>query len=240
MSEQFDRKDYDGKSAGYFQCVRPEMLRFVPAHSRRILDVGCAEGAFGESLKRNRLIEVWGVEPAKPAATAAMTRLDRVIEGAFGPENALPERRFDCIFFNDVLEHMLAPERALSYAKTLLAPRGVVVASIPNVRFFPTVRDLMFHARWEYADSGILDRTHLRFFTRSSIVNMFEREGFEIDTICGINSLPGPKGARKLAWWGLRLLDRLMRNRFDDMRFMQFAVVARPNEVIEVDGGRNK
>jgi 2-polyprenyl-3-methyl-5-hydroxy-6-metoxy-1,4-benzoquinol methylase len=66
------------------------MLPFVPVNCRRVLDVGCAEGLFGESLKKVRRAEVWGIEPTKPAAAVAATRLDRVIECAFGPEAALP------------------------------------------------------------------------------------------------------------------------------------------------------
>jgi len=235
MTEQIDQLGYETKPTEYFQEARPEMLQFVPVHCRRVLDVGCAEGAFGESLKRTRGIEVWGVEPTKSAVAKATSKLDRVIEGVFGPENALPAGSFDCILFNDVLEHMLAPEMALRYARSLLAPGGVVVASVPNIRYYPTVKQLIMHARWEYVDSGILDRTHLRFFTHSSIVNMFDREGFAIDSICGIHPYRGPSGPRRFVWWLLRLADRLAGNRFDDMRFLQFVVVTKPS--VQVDEG---
>jgi 2-polyprenyl-3-methyl-5-hydroxy-6-metoxy-1,4-benzoquinol methylase len=160
MTVNTEQLGYDTKPADYFQCSRPEMLPFVPGHCRRVLDVGCAEGAFGESLKKSRGIEVWGVEPVKSAAAAAKTKLDRVIEGVFGPETALPEGTFDCILFNDVLEHMLAPEMALRYARDLLAPGGVVVASIPNIRNFPVLWELIVHARLEYRDCGVLGRVH--------------------------------------------------------------------------------
>jgi 2-polyprenyl-3-methyl-5-hydroxy-6-metoxy-1,4-benzoquinol methylase len=233
MTEQIHQLSYDTKPTEYFQYVRPEMLRVVPAHCRRVLDVGCAEGAFGESLKKTRGIEVWGVEPTKSAAATAMAKLDKVIAGVFGPENALPVGTFDCIVFNDVLEHMIAPEMALRYARTLLAPGGVVVASIPNIRYFPMVYQLMIHARWEYVDAGILDKTHLRFFTRSSIVNMFDSEGFAIDTICGINVYNGPFDSRRPLWWAFRLANVLTRKKFDDMRFLQFAVVAKPIKQLE-------
>lgn len=98
MTQQTDRLGYDTKSTEYFQVARAEMLRFVPANCRRVLDVGCAEGAFGESLKKTLGIEVWGVEPTKSAAAKAMPKLDRVIEGDFGPEVDLPVGTFDCIF----------------------------------------------------------------------------------------------------------------------------------------------
>jgi 2-polyprenyl-3-methyl-5-hydroxy-6-metoxy-1,4-benzoquinol methylase len=239
MTESIIQLGYDSKSVEYFQGARLEMLKFVPDHCRRLLDVGCAEGAFGESLRKHRGIEVWGVEPTKAAAAVAITKLDRVIEGVFGPENDLPSRTFDCICFNDVLEHMVAPEKALRYASTLLAPGGVVVASIPNIRYFPTFYQLMIHARWEYADSGILDRTHLRFFTRLSVVNMFNREGFEIDGISGINAYTGPVNMRRFLWWAFRLSNFLTLNRFDDMRFLQFVVVAKPAVLlVEGDNGQ--
>jgi len=113
MTVQFAELGYEVKSADYFQCERHEMLPFIPVDCRRVLDVGCAEGAFGESLKRLRGIEVWGVEPFHSAAEKAKSKLDWVVEGVFGPELALPEGTFDCILFNDVLEHLPAPEAAL-------------------------------------------------------------------------------------------------------------------------------
>jgi len=227
MTDQIELLAYGTKAPAYFRYPRPEMLPFVPVHCRRVLDVGCADGAFGESLKRTRGIEVWGVEPTKSAAAAAKEKLDRVVEGVFNPQAGLPAQSFDCILFNDVLEHMLAPELALRYARDLLAPGGVVVASIPNIRSFPTVWQLIFRARWEYQDAGVLDKTHLRFFTKSSIVDMFEREGFALETVSGINAYAGIPNVRRYLWLLYRLANALSISKFDDMRFQQFAVVAR-------------
>jgi 2-polyprenyl-3-methyl-5-hydroxy-6-metoxy-1,4-benzoquinol methylase len=220
---------YDTKSAAYFEEVRPEMMPFVPAGCRRLLDVGCGAGGFGESLKRSRKIEVWGVEPIESAAEQATTKLDRVFHGTFDAEAGLPAGTFDCVMFNDVLEHMVAPEKALSYARTLLAPGGAVVASIPNIRSFPTMWQLMFHASWEYTDYGVLDKTHLRFFTRSSIVNFFEREGYAVKTIRGINAHCGVPNTSTRLWTAYRLANVLFMRKFEDMKFQQFAVVAKPS-----------
>ncbi len=115
--------------------ARAEMLTFVPADCRRLLDVGCGTGAFGELLKQTRKIEIWGVEPVTSAAEKASARLDYVINGTFDSGTKLPAGYFDCVVFNDVLEHMVAPEQALRYAKTLLSQGGAIVASIPNVRY---------------------------------------------------------------------------------------------------------
>jgi len=145
----------------------------------------------------------------------------------FDPHVGLPTGSFDCVLFNDVLEHMVAPEVALRYARQLLAPGGVVVASIPNIRSFPTIWRLVFHASWEYQDAGVLDRTHLRFFTKSSIVDMFEREGFALEEISGINAFVAVPNIRRRFWLLYRLANALLFRKFDDMRFLQFAVVAR-------------
>jgi 2-polyprenyl-3-methyl-5-hydroxy-6-metoxy-1,4-benzoquinol methylase len=228
MTAEIAQLGYETKPSDYFQCPRPEMLPFVPADCRRVLDVGCAEGAFGESLKRTRGIEVWGVEPVKSAAATAMTKLDRVIEGVFGPETDLPAGAFDCILFNDMLEHMLYPEMALRYARDLLAPGGVVVASIPNIRNFPIVWELVSHARWEYRDCGVLDRTHRRFFTKSSIVNMFETEVYTVESVCGINAYRWIPNASKRLWNVYKLANALFLGKYDDMKFLQYAIVARP------------
>lgn len=221
MAEVGARNDY----RVYAATVRPEMSCFVPLTAKRILDVGCSVGNFGEFLKSERSIEVWGVEVDEQAAAIAAKKLDNVICGGFGDNLNLPAKHFDCIVFNDVLEHMVDPHAALVYAKQLLQNGGKVVASIPNVRYFDNLWSLVIHKNWEYVDSGILDKTHLRFFTVKSIPSLFSNSGFNIDLIEGINSLEdhNPYHARKF-----RVLNSLLLKRIEDMRWLQFAVVASP------------
>ena len=220
--------DYASKSADYFTEARSEMLCFVPTSCRRLLDVGCGTGTFGASLKQKREIEVWGVEPFASAAAKAADRLDRVITGPFEPETDLPAGAFDCIVFNDVLEHMIEPERALRYAKPLLSAGGTILASIPNVRHFPVLWHLGVHGSWEYGDCGILDRTHLRFFTKSSILRMFENEGYAVRSISGINPYWGIPNVSRRRWLAYRVANVLFLGKFTDLKFQQFAVVAEP------------
>ena len=220
--------EYGFKAGEYFAEARPEMLPFVPDNCRRLLDVGCGAGGFGASLKQIRQIEVWGVELVSSVAATAKTRLDHVITGLFEPESELPGGAFDCIVFNDVLEHMIAPEQALRYARTLLAPGGAVLASIPNVRTLPVLWQLAVHGRWDYGDWGLLDKTHLRFFTKSSILRMFEDEGYTVKSIVGINSHRGVPNVSRRVWRGHRVANALSLGRLTDMKFMQFAVVAVP------------
>jgi 2-polyprenyl-3-methyl-5-hydroxy-6-metoxy-1,4-benzoquinol methylase len=220
--------DYEAKSADYFTLVRQEMLPFLPSDCRRLLDVGCGAGIFGEMVKRRKKVEVWGVEPLSSVAAKASVKLDHVVVGTFGPKIELPESAFDCIVFNDVLEHMLAPEQALRYARSLLSPNGSIVASIPNIRYLPALWQLVARGGWKYEDCGVLDKTHVRFFTRSSIIAMFQNEGYVVRDVSGINAYEGIPRASKRLWKAYAFMNTLFFRRFDDLRFQQFAVVAQP------------
>src|SRR5215469_5680978 len=188
-SESIDSlaRDYSSKREEYFECLRSEMLEYVPSNCRKVLDVGCGFGSFGASLRKRTNCEVWGVEGDSGCIRKAEENVDRVLQGYFGRELDLPPGYFDCIVFNDVLEHMLDPAAALVLARPLLSSRGCIVASIPNLRHFPTIWKLVVGEEWEYKEFGILDRTHLRFFTRPSVVRLFQGAGFLVQRIDGIN-----------------------------------------------------
>lgn len=112
------------------------------------------------------------------------------------------------------------PWAALGFSKKLLRNgHSVVVASIPNFRYWHNVVDIVIHKNFEYGDVGILDKTHLRFFTENSINDLFAKTGFEIVEFAGVNPTESKifKAANLLFLNGLR-----------DMRFMQFGIVAKP------------
>ena len=211
----------------YADSVRHEMLPFIPANARTILDVGCSVGNFGELLKQELRAEVWGVESDEQAAEIASHKLDRVFPALFDRNLNLPVGKFDCIVFNDVLEHMIDPYGALEYARGLLSKSGCVVASIPNVRYFGNIWTLLVHKNWEYVDAGILDRTHLRFFTERTIRSTFEDLGYRVETLAGINPLEKYDSGLVSRF---KLLNLLLLNNIRDMEFLQFAVVARSGE----------
>ncbi len=204
----------------YFHLNRQEMVPFVPMSARFVLDVGCGAGGFGQQLKTERGITVWGVESNRAAAALARERLDYVAADEFSPSVDLQGQQFDCIIFNDVLEHMYDPWTALAFAKEHLTEAGVVVASIPNMKLFRIMWDLLIHDEWTYTKSGVLDVTHIRFFTKKEIVRLFNGSGYLIDQIVGINS---ERQGRKF-----HVLNTLFRSRVSVMRYLQFAVVARP------------
>jgi 2-polyprenyl-3-methyl-5-hydroxy-6-metoxy-1,4-benzoquinol methylase len=203
----------------YYGHPRREMVPFVPEGVSRILDVGCGAGGFAASLKEARgvRLQIWGVEVNAEAAARAAEVVDEVRVGnALEIVPSLPPGHFDCIVLNDVLEHLPDPALLLAGLRPLLSPTGVLVASVPNVRFFWNVWDLALKGRWDYSDEGICDRTHLRFFTRSSLAGLFADSGYAVERMVGIN----PTGSSKFA-----LFDLLTLGRFSDMRYLQFAVV---------------
>ncbi|MEN9918634.1 MAG: hypothetical protein RL662_1070 [Bacteroidota bacterium] len=202
----------------YYSYQRSELYPFIPQDIDRTLDVGCASGIFSEYLKKHRGCETWGIEVQTEVAEIAKTKLDKVLTGLFEEVKLqLPNKYFDCIFFNDVLEHMTYPEACLTAIKSQLQDGGYVVASIPNMRNFNVLKELLFQQSWEYKDEGILDRTHLRFFTKKSIINMFTRCGYTIERIEGINYERSSK---------ICLMGRLPFRVFKDVQYKQFVVVA--------------
>lgn len=204
----------------YYRHARPEVLPFVPASARRILDVGCGSGVFGALLKDRLQAEVWGVEYHAESAGQARQVLDKVV--CAGIEQALPDlpaAYFDCVVFNDCLEHLVDPFSVLRELPRCLSRDGVVVASIPNIRHWPEFVDLIVRGQWQYANQGVLDRTHLRFFTKKSIAATFSDCGYTVSRLEGIN--PYYSRAQKLANW-------LTLGALADTRYLQFAVVAQP------------
>lgn len=203
----------------YYSQDRSEMLDFVPSGARRILEVGCGSGEFAAAIRaRNADVVIWGVEPSPEAARIAAGRMDEVICKTFEPD--LPEldgQKFDCVVFNDVLEHLPEPETTLRETRPYLADGGVIVASIPNILYFYEITKILLTEDWEYQDHGILDRTHLRFFTRKSILRLFRSAGYEIQEIRGINAFAGKK---------FKIANLITLGRLSDWKFVQFGIRA--------------
>ena len=173
--------EHNAHDPTYFGHARPEVLALVPETARAVLDIGCGAGRLGEALKARQQAEVVGVELNESAAAAARRRLDQVFTGDIETlDLPVPPGRFDAIVCGDILEHLRDPDRLLRQARAWLTPDGALVASIPNVRHHSVVRSVL-EGNWTYESAGLLDRTHLRFFTRREIEKVFFRAGFVID-----------------------------------------------------------
>lgn len=209
-------------NATYFSHQRKEMLDFIPSGITSILDVGCGNGAFLENFA-NKGIYTAGIEPNIGAAAIAKTKANLIINSKFDSlsvdEIKCKNLTFDCIFFNDVLEHLYDPWDAIRLARTLLSPIGVIITSIPNILYYSNIWYIIQNQDFKYCDAGLMDITHIRFFTRKSASRMFEEEDYEILKIEGICAIKSTK---------FKLVNFLLANKIKDWQFMQFVIVAKP------------
>ena len=161
-----------------------EMIKAAPSH---VLDCGCFCGGSGRWLKaRFPGCRVTGIEMLDQAAAMAAEAYDRVIVGTFEKVDfateGLPPGCVDAIIAADFLEHLYNPWNALQRLKPLLAPGGALYVSLPNVRNLNVLAGLA-NGQWPYAGAGILDITHIRFFTRAQAVQMLEQTGWRIEDL---------------------------------------------------------
>jgi 2-polyprenyl-3-methyl-5-hydroxy-6-metoxy-1,4-benzoquinol methylase len=172
----------------YYRANRGVMTRFLPRSYRRVLEVGCGAGDFYDHLQQP--CEVWGIEPNPEAAKAASIKLHRVLIGRYDQmADQLPDGYYDLIICNDVIEHMDDHDLFLEEIKKKLLPGGVIVGSIPNIRHITALFKILITKNWRYSDSGILDRTHLRFFTERSLRHTLLDHGYLIQMFGGVGSV---------------------------------------------------
>jgi methionine biosynthesis protein MetW len=180
----------------------------VPLGSR-VLDVGCGAGALMDYLQKRRKAVVVGIEPEHTRAETAAAQGLEVIESAFSADSAGALEPFDVVLFADVLEHLSDPHEALTVARSLLKDGGRVVASVPNVAHW-TVRWNLMRGRFDYQPSGIMDATHLRWFTRSTLLSLFRVAGLEPYRVCSSTGKWMPDYRQRRPW---RWLDAPTRGR---------------------------
>jgi 2-polyprenyl-3-methyl-5-hydroxy-6-metoxy-1,4-benzoquinol methylase len=204
----------------YYRHMRVDILQRVPFGARRLLDVGCGGGATAAAAKSQRGAEfVVGIEANGDAAEAARAVLDQVIEGRAQDSLQGLGEPFDVVICADILEHLEDPWGFLKALRHHIAPNGCVVASIPNIGHGRVVLDIL-RDRFAYSDEGILDRTHLRFFTQATIVDMFESTGYTVTSI----DMRQPDNASR------RLMARVAPNALKRLTAMQYFVVAEPTD----------
>lgn len=206
------------KPVGYFSNIREEMMEFIPENISVSLEIGCGEGGFSVHLINIYHCEAWGIEFEEAQGKKASEKLHKVLIGDVEVlVDKLPEAYFDTIICNDVLEHIYDPYTVLSKLKTKLKHGGKIVSSIPNIRYFRTFYDLIFKGKWDYQANGILDITHVRFFTTKSIIKMYENAGYRIVKHTGINASKSIKPV---------IINLLTFGMFPDIKYLQFATVA--------------
>jgi 2-polyprenyl-3-methyl-5-hydroxy-6-metoxy-1,4-benzoquinol methylase len=170
----------------YYSHLRMPLLCLIDKVPKRVLEIGCASGQTLSYLKSKGAELTIGVEIFPEVAELAEKRfeVDRVIVGSIEEIDLdYPENYFDLIIIGFVIEHVSNPWAVMKKLCKLLKKDGQIVGSLPNVRHVSVILPLLFTGRWKYVEEGIMDWTHLRFFAKSTIIDLLEETGFKVQKI---------------------------------------------------------
>lgn len=206
----------------YYQHERRSISAHIAEGPHRVLDVGCGAGNFGAYLmKARKAREVCGIELFPQAADQAKSKLNQVLCGNVDSldlpaiQDFFGGDEFDYVVCADVLEHLVDPWKALLMLAALLRPDGRVVISVPNVRHWSVWLPLLTRGRWDYQLAGIMDRTHLRFFTKATASELVSSAGL------------GAEDVRPLIGGRSRILARAGLGFFDEFLAIQWVFICR-------------
>jgi SAM-dependent methyltransferase len=172
---------YNEKKDHYFKNVRKELLDLIPPENRmgNMLEIGAGGGNTLVYAKKNNYAKyITGIELCKvDNSFQDSDEFDAFLIGDI-ETMVLPfeNNQFDVILLGDVLEHLVDPYAVIRKIKPLLSPKGVIIASLPNIRQVSVLKDIVLNGDFKYRDAGIMDRTHLRFFCKKNIIEMFVDE----------------------------------------------------------------
>ena len=178
-----DASAYIGKPARYFTGARRLFIDDLPAApAARLLEVGCGNGATCAYAKATGKAG-WcaGVELCPEPAAQAAAAVDQVILGDVeSADLPFPPQHFDALILSEVLEHLRDPWAVLQRLHALLKPGAWVMAGSPNVAYYKILL-MQLRGRWDYEPMGVMDRTHLRWFTAATYRQMFEECGYRVE-----------------------------------------------------------
>lgn len=160
----------------------PGIIRTLIPGNVRLLDVGCGTGGQACAINQGKNNEIVAVEPDPLRAAAARSNGLNVYEGFFDDHFVACFGSFDVIVLADVLEHVADPAQMLALVRGCLRPGGSVIVSVPNVAHW-TVRLRLLLGKFEYTEGGIMDSTHLRWYTRKSLLSLVKNAGFAVTQV---------------------------------------------------------
>lgn len=169
----------------YNDFARTNLIDTFSSPRKFVLEIGCSTGATGFYCKEKSPETIyWGIEPDQDAAKLAASRIDHVLVGLSDDfdlsEEGIAPQQIDGVIMADVIEHMYNPWKALAGLKPYLAPNAEIITSIPNVRNLALLNDIA-SGHFTYQEAGLLDITHIRFFTWLEIIDMMSQCGYEIN-----------------------------------------------------------
>ncbi|WP_242142337.1 MULTISPECIES: bifunctional 2-polyprenyl-6-hydroxyphenol methylase/3-demethylubiquinol 3-O-methyltransferase UbiG [unclassified Bacillus cereus group] len=173
---------YNEKPDFYYTGANPHLLKHIKSEWKEVLDIGCSEGGLGAVIKEKG-VRVSGIEAFSDAFEKAKQKLDHVLHGDIETmELPYEHEQFDCIIFGDVLEHLFDPWAVIEKVKPYVKKGGVILASIPNVAHISVIQSLLA-GNWTYTELGLMDKTHIRFFTFNEMLRLFLKAGFSIQEV---------------------------------------------------------
>jgi len=206
---------YKDKSIEYFSNTRKEIIELINRYNCNILELGCGTG--------NTLIELKKCGKAKYVAgidildVGQSEKLDKFFPVDIENEEIyIPDNFFDIIICADVLEHLKNPWAVLGKLKKYLKTDGFIIASLPNIREFKTLYNIVIRGDFKYENAGVLDKTHLRFFCKKNIICLFSLTGYEIISIS-----PNFSASSKR-----KLLNKFFMGIFEEFLVEQYIVIA--------------
>lgn len=177
----------NASNGGYHQAFNPNLLDVCRQPPRRLLDVGCASGVLGKFVKDKFGAYVAGIEPNRAASDMAKAQLDKVLFGKFEDfdlvAEGIPLGSMDTVVAADVLEHMYDPWHTMVNLKKFMTPDGQFIISVPNTRHIHLLAQLVDGGLWKYEERGLLDITHIRFFTLKEITNLLAETGYLVERV---------------------------------------------------------
>jgi 2-polyprenyl-3-methyl-5-hydroxy-6-metoxy-1,4-benzoquinol methylase len=218
MSEPLKQRDmYETKAVSYYGNPRADYINLLPDNQNlRILEIGCGNGATGAlALQLNKCVEYVGIEMFESEGAKAKNLLSEVhIGNVETMALPYPSDYFDVLIASEVLEHLVDPYETVRRLCALVKPGGRILASSPNISWFGNIVGLI-KGKFEYEEEGMMDRTHLRWFTPASYAAMFVEAGVRVDRLAPLAAVTG-KNARRKRW-----ISYVFGNRFDHIWWYQ-------------------
>jgi O-antigen biosynthesis protein len=172
---------YPDSNADYYNYYRTDLTKLIPDGPNMVMDLGCASGQLGRSLlELNKARHLVGVELFEPAAKEARKYYDVVYVADIDTLRLDYDKDFDVVICGDILEHLKEPLSILRQIHAWLKNDGLIICSVPNIRYWRILKDLVLKGEWKYEASGILDHTHLRFFTVRSFKRLLAEACFKV------------------------------------------------------------
>jgi len=214
---------YETKINNYFKNIRKELLDLIPQQNKSgsILEIGAGSGATMIYAKQNGYAKkIYGIELCKVENSFQVSsEFESFLIGNVENMNFdYDEKSFDVILCGDVLEHLIDPYKIVKKMKFFLKNNGVIIASLPNIRQIHMMIQIYFKGDFRYEEVGILDKTHLRFFCKKNMIELFENEGLQVEQIVSNSNLIGRT---------TKLLNKLTFNIFDQFLAAQYYLVVR-------------